>query len=166
MLELDWTLVINAVNLIVLFLLLRKFLIKPIMSVIEARQELIDGNFENAAKTQKDANALKKQWEDSMADIDSHKKAVIDEARTKAKNEYDKIIVKADEDANRIIKDAQDKIASERDRTFKEAENEIAGLAMMAAAKIITENSNDENNKTLYNKFLSKVGDVNESNIK
>ena len=164
MLELDWTLVINAINLIVLVFLLSKFLIKPVMKVIDDRQALVDDKFQNAAKAQKEASELKEQWEGCITDIEAHREAVLKESKEKAKSEYDKIIEKAEKDSQRIISDAREAIVAEKERTFREVENEIAGLAMVAAAKIIAENSDEKNNLKLYNQFITKVGDANESN--
>ena len=60
MLNIDpWNMVMIVINLLVLYAIFRKFLYKPVMNVIHQREELIQGQFDSAKKTQDDALALK-----------------------------------------------------------------------------------------------------------
>ena len=59
MLNIDpWNMVMIVINLLVLYAIFRKFLYKPVMNVIHQREELIQGQFDSAKKTQDDALAL------------------------------------------------------------------------------------------------------------
>ena len=59
-------LVITIINILVLYLLLRKFLYKPVMGIIEKRDEMIKTQLETAKKTEQDAMQLKAQYENSL----------------------------------------------------------------------------------------------------
>ena len=61
-------LVITIINILVLYLLLRKFLYKPVMGIIEKRDEMIKTQLETAKKTEQDAMQLKAQYENSLND--------------------------------------------------------------------------------------------------
>ena len=64
MLNIDpWNMVMIVINLLVLYAIFRKFLYKPVMNVIHQREELIQGQFDSAKKTQDDALALKADYE-------------------------------------------------------------------------------------------------------
>ena len=54
-----WNMVMIVINLLVLYAIFRKFLYKPVMNVIHRREELIQGQFDSAKKTQDDALQLK-----------------------------------------------------------------------------------------------------------
>ena len=47
-----WNMVMIVINLLVLYAIFRKFLYKPVMNVIHRREELIQGQFDSAKKTQ------------------------------------------------------------------------------------------------------------------
>ena len=61
MLSLGWGLIWTIINLIVLYLLLKKFLIGPILGIMEKRKTLIAQQLENARTTEGKANELKGQ---------------------------------------------------------------------------------------------------------
>ena len=54
-----WTIVFSICNLLILCALIKKFLFKPVMSVLEARQKEIDDIYGAADKDRSDAEALK-----------------------------------------------------------------------------------------------------------
>ena len=58
-----WNMVMIVINLLVLYAIFRKFLYKPVMNVIHRREELIQGQFDSAKKTQDDALQLKADYE-------------------------------------------------------------------------------------------------------
>ena len=61
-------LLFTVLNLLVLFLLMKKFLYKPVLGVIEKRKELIDQQFELAQGAKAEAAVLKEQYENYLSD--------------------------------------------------------------------------------------------------
>ena len=156
MLSIDWNLLFTIINLVILYIILKKFLYKPVMGIMEQRQELIDNQFMSAKEAEDKANALKTEWEENMLCIESEKTKILEEANAKAKAEYGRIISQADKDASGIIENANKKIAADKEKTMRDVENQIAGIAMLAAAKIVNEKSKDLNNGAIYDEFLAK----------
>lgn len=152
-------LIFTIVNLLVLFVGLRLFLFKPVQKIIAARQEEADRQFQKAAEKQSEADALKEQYEKTLAGADAEKQQLIAEARKTADEEYRRII----EDAEKTAADVKEKavIEAENRRTqiMKKTEQEITDLVVNAAAKVIGENQGTEADRALYNKFLDKAGD-------
>ena len=60
-------LVWTIINLIVLFLLLRHFLINPVSNIMEQRRKLIADGLQNAQDTQDAANRLKAEYEEALS---------------------------------------------------------------------------------------------------
>lgn len=50
MLRLDWNLLFTVINILILYFILMKFLLKPINNVIQKRKDNINGQIENAKK--------------------------------------------------------------------------------------------------------------------
>ena len=74
MLNIDpWNMVMIVINLLVLYAIFRKFLYKPVMNVIHQREELIQGQFDSAKKTQDDAKT-DRMIEKAKADIEKEQK--------------------------------------------------------------------------------------------
>ena len=71
-----------------------------------------------------------------------------------------RIVEEADARAGSIIESAKADIRVEREQTMSALQSEIAGLAMTAAAKIVAEQTG--NNQEIYDKFLEEVGEAHE----
>lgn len=164
MLRLDWNLAFTVINLLILFLLMKKFLIGPVMGIIEKRKELIEEQLSNASKAEKTAMELKLQYENSIKDTDAQTNEMLEAARKKAAAEYDRIVKDADKKAEKMISEADKMIQSEREKMLREMQSEIAGLAMIAAAKVVNEKTDDNKNQSLYEDFLKKAGGCNDTN--
>ena len=85
MLTLNWEIIWDIVNILVLYLLLKLFLFKPVTKMLDSRKKIIEGRFAEADKRKKDAD---------------------DE-----KQKYDKMIASANDEAERILKEAKEKAA-------------------------------------------------------
>lgn len=160
MLRLDiFNLVITVINLIVLYLLMKKFLIGPVTEVIAKRKALIEDQLANAKRNEKEALEMKSKYEATLKTADVKADEMLQTARVNAGVEYERIVSEAESKSGRIIRDAEKTIRIEREKTLREMQSEIAGLAMTVAAKVAVSSSNDEMNKSLYDDFLREAGD-------
>ena len=57
-----WTSIFQYCNLLILCLLIKKFLFKPVMAVLKARQDEIDGIYDAADKARGDAAQMKEAY--------------------------------------------------------------------------------------------------------
>ena len=80
MLRLDFNLVWNIVNVIVLYLLLKHFLIKPVMDIMNKRQAMVDQSITNARESESQASELKSQYEEKLAASAEEGKRLVEEA--------------------------------------------------------------------------------------
>lgn len=162
MLKLDMNLVYNMINLVVLYLLLKHFLIKPVTEIMEKRKKIIEDGLKNAQDAQNDALEMKQEYEAALKGAKEESAMIIEKARGEAKNEYDRIVREAGDKAGQIVESAKETVRIERDKTMKELQSEIAGLAMASAAKIVGESQNDAYGSEIYDQFLGKVGGTDE----
>ena len=84
MLRVDINLVFTIINLLVLYLLMKKFLFGPVVAVMEKRKAMIEEQFANAAAAEKNANELKSQYEDTLKTANTDADNIIQEAKTTA----------------------------------------------------------------------------------
>lgn len=166
MLSFDITnLALTIINLIVLYLILRHFLFKPVLGIMEKRQSLIEEQLAHASDTGKQAEQLKSQYEERLKKADTEAGIMVEKAKQDAKIQYEKIVDEANGQAGRIIENAKKTAQADKEKTLREAKTELAGLVMTAAAKVIGEENTLESNKSLYNQFLAGAGDGNDTNL-
>ena len=152
MLKFDFNLLWTIVNLIIFFLLMRLFLLKPIKKVLASRKELIDGQLKQAEDTVKQADEKLADYEAKISNADEEAKSIIGDARDKAKVEYNKIVDKASDDVAKMKADAQKKIVRE----------EIAKLAIETAEKVVGETVSAETDSKIYDEFLNEGSEQND----
>lgn len=156
-----WNFIWSAVNIIILFILLRIFLFKPITKIMNERTRIIQDNLDKAEKSRQEAEELKQQYAESLSSAKEEAQQIIIKAHDEAEAEKSAILRKSQEEASEIISDAGKTIENERRRVLQQAQTEIADLAIEAASKIIGENVDDEKNRRLVDEFLSSEGDDN-----
>ena len=147
-----------AVNLVVLYLILRKLLFKPVTSFMENRIQQIKDSIDNAEKSKSEAAELKKRYEDLIKAAKLEADRILEEARTKAGKEYDNILSTAKTDAEGVISRARDEIEREKVQMFKDIKSHVAGLALSVASKVIEVNMDTEKNRILAEKFINEEG--------
>ena len=151
-----WSIFEEVVNIIILFVLLRIFLFKPINKMKAERTRTIQNDLDSAQKAKEEAEELRQQYEASISDAKEKANQIIVKAHEDAESERTAIIRKSQEEAEKIVADADKTIENERKRVLRQAQSEIADLAIEAASKIIGENVDDEKNRRLVDKFLSE----------
>ena len=161
MISINLNLVWTIINLVVLYLLLRHFLIGPVMNIMDKRKQMIDDGFKNAEAAQADANRLKQEYETALSGAKQESVQLIEDARKSAKAEYDRIVSEAGEKADTMIESAKENVRIEREQTMKELKSQIAGLAAASAAKIISGNADEKESRDLYDQFLKEAGEGN-----
>lgn len=154
-------LVWTIINLSVLFLLLRHFLINPVSNIMEQRRKLIADGLQNAQDTQDEANRLKAEYEEALSGAKKESAEIVDKARIDARAEYDRIVGEAGAKAGNIIENAKENVRIEREQTMKELQSQIAGLAIASAEKIV-----GDKEQNIYDQFLGEVGGTDEDTDK
>lgn len=157
MLRLDINLLFTIVNLLVLYLLMKKFLFSPVNAVLKKRKELLEQQYRDASLTKENALKLKDEYEAALKSAKDVSEQFVEDAKANARKEYDRIIKETDMEAKKMLEKAQQEIEMERSRTLSRMKSEVTELAMVAAAKIVSKESTEMNNHKLYDEFLSEI---------
>lgn len=151
-----WNFIWSAVNIIILFILLKIFLFKPINKIMDERTRSIQEDIDYAKKSREEAEALKQEYAEDINEAKAEAQKIIMKAHEDAEAEKAVILQKSQEEADQLVSDANKAIESKRKRVLAQAQTQIADLAIEAASKIIGENVDDEKNRRLVDEFLSE----------
>ena len=165
MLNLGWSLVWTIINLIIFYLLMKRFLVGPVLGIMEKRKNLIALELENAKAAQEKAEELKGHYEGALAGAKEESAQIIEAARADAKSESERMVKEANLEAAKIIENARVTAEQEKENALQGAKSEIAGLALEAARKLLSEGSTEKGNSMLYDEFLAKAGDGNDTDV-
>ena len=156
MLNLNWNIIWTFVNIIVLFLLLRIFLFKPVMKILDKRADEIKKTIDDADAAKREASELKAKYSEELKAAGTRADAIIKEATDNAKIQREKILDKAKKDADNIIKTAEKQTELDKQQAMKEMRSQIADVALKAAHKAMESGDISENS---IGSFLRQVGE-------
>lgn len=150
-----WSILEAVLNVLILFVLLRIFLFKPINKMMNDRTEAIQKDIDDAEKAKKDAEELKAQYNSSISEAKEEAAKILRNALDEAETERAAIIQRSHEEAEDIVNAAGETIENERKRVIRQAHAQIADLAIEAASKVVGANLDDEKNRNIVDEFLS-----------
>lgn len=153
------TIIWTVVNLIVLYLLLKKFLFKPVLAMIESRQQEIEHNMAAAEDQRIKAESMLEEYGAKLSDANDEASQLVAQAKTRAEQEYQTIMNAAKSDAKQLMEDTQSQLETDRIAMLTGVRKEVASLALLAAAKVSTHEINAADNESLLNSFLAEAGE-------
>lgn len=154
----DWGILWTVLNIAVLVIFFKIFLFDKVNAILDERQKLIGDSLAEAEQSKMDAASIKKEYQQKLSQADEEAVKIVKEAKDRAQIEYNKKVEETHAEANRIMEDANRAIALEKKKSMEDAQAEIAGIALLAAQKVIQKNVDAEDNKKLIGDFLQEAG--------
>ena len=148
----------TLVNLLLLYVILKKLLFKPVTKFMEDRNKMIQATIDSTEATKADIEELKLQYQEQLRGAGEEGKKIIEEQRSMAVMEYNSTILAAKKDARVIIDDAKREIEVEKQKAISELKNEMGSLVIKASEKVIKKNMDTETNRKLVSEFIEDSG--------
>lgn len=154
-----WQILIALLNLTILFLLLKKFLYKPVEKTLKKRQQEIDEQYSKADITSKDAENLKAEYETRLNGAKIKAESIINDAAAAAQTRSDKIVDDAHAQADAIINRAKTQAELEKARAEEDIKEQIIDVSSHLAEKLLSREINADDHKDLIDSFIDKIGE-------
>lgn len=145
---------------LLLLLLLRKYALRPLLGVMEARQNKIASDIANAEKNREEALKLLEQQKEELAAARQDATKIIENARASAEKQAEDIVAKAMAEAEQFKRNAQTEIAREKEQAMAALRDQVGALSVMLATKIIEKELDQNQQEKLVSDFLKEVGEV------
>lgn len=159
-----WNVLISLANLLILFLLVKKFLYKPVKKMLEERQNEIDKNYLDSENAKHDAESAKESYEKKLSDAKSEADSLIQSAVNAARNREGEIIAEAKNDAEGIISRAKESAKLEFKKAEQGMKEEIVKVGTLLAEKMLEREINENDHKDLIDSFIKEIGENDEGN--
>ena len=155
-----WTVIFQILNLLLLMVLFKKYLFKPVTEILEKRQAEIEGHYQEAQQAETDAKVMKADYESKMAGARQEADRVIKTATESANAMSASIVEDARTQADQLKRRAQTEIDLERRRAFDEVKGELSGIALDIASQVIEREVNEKDHETFIDEFIKNVGEA------
>ena len=128
-----FTMIFAWVNLLILYLFLKKLLFKPVKNMIDSRQKEIDDMYSDAEESRTDAAALKSEYEKKLENANEESEQILRNALRRAQLREEEILREADKKASRTLERAAEQ-AKEIGNGFL---HEVAFLAIHSTLHLL-----------------------------
>ena len=159
-----WQILISLANLLILFLMIKKFLYKPVKNVMAKRQSEIDERYSAADSAEQEAKSNKALWEEKLRNAKEESDSIISSATENAKFREEKIISEANQKAEGIIRRAKSEADLEMKKAADGIKREIVEVSSALTEKMIGREINTEDHRSLIDSIIEKIGDENDGN--
>ena len=138
-----WTMIFTWVNLLILVLVLKKLLFKPVMEMFAQREKEVGSMYEKAEEAQKNAQEMESEYTQKLAAAKEEASRIMKDATHEATLRGEQIVAEAQQKASAI--------------TIKE---DIAALAVNIAEKVIEKDLTEKDHERLLEEFIDGSGEA------
>jgi F-type H+-transporting ATPase subunit b len=159
MLEINPGLVVwTILTFLVVLVILRMAAWKPLLQMLQAREEKIRKQLEEADRARAEALALLEEHKRQLALAEEQSRRIILEGREMGDRMKAEILEKAQQSSRKMIDQAKEEIGREKQKALVELRAEVADLAIGAAGKILAANLDTPRQRALVDAMIPEVG--------
>ena len=158
MLKLDLNLLWTVVDVLILYVLLRKFLFKPIQNVLDQRQKTIEADIAAAQTSKTEAAAALTTAQDKLCHVDTEAAARRTAYEQQAETEKQQLLADAQKQADEIVAAGKAAVEIERQNKLREADAQATALARSMCEKLLKHNLTAQDDDQLLDDLLQKAG--------
>jgi len=150
----------QIINFLILLFLLRIFLWKRILKLLDDRRERISSEFKKIEDAKREVEGLKSSYQAELSNIGETTRQKIGEAVEEGKKIAEGIRKEAEGQAQKIMDSARQDIKYEMAKAKEEIKGQIVDLTIKATESLIGEKLNATGDKKLVEDFLSQVDKI------
>jgi F-type H+-transporting ATPase subunit b len=148
----------GTINFFIFFFILRKFIFKPTMEMIESRKQEVEASFAKAKLEEGRVESLKIEQEEKIRRYKEEGQKLIETYKVKAERVYDEMIEDAKKEADIVRARAKQDIEREKRKAESEIKSQVIDLSLVLAEKALEKKIDEDEHKRLIDEFISKVG--------
>lgn len=149
-------LIINIINIIVLFVIVRGLAYKPVKKFLDARKERIAKELSDAAAAKQTAEEEVLKYKELTEKSKAEGTEIINEAERTAKENAAEIIKTAKQSTAEITEKARETAKREHDAQLAAMKGDIADLAFDISRQVLSREVTDEDNMRIADAFFAK----------
>ena len=158
-----WHILISLCNLLILYLILKRFLFKPVRRMLSERKAALDKQYADAADAVSAADANRAAWDAKMLDAKNAADDIIKKGSEQAQRRSEIIVAEAREKAGVIIDDAKTQAELERRHARADIKRDIADISTALTEKLLDRELTEKDHRALIDSVISDIGEANDS---
>lgn len=148
---------VQIFNFAIIFVVLRAWVYKPILGLLERRRTAIAEGLEDARIAAEARQNAEEEAQQVLSEAQAKASQVLREANERAEAQGKEILAEAEADVARKREEALVDIQSERELILGELRGQVGALAIAAAQKLINASLDEQRQRALIDEFFSGV---------
>ena len=160
----DWfTVGAQALNFVILVALMKRFLYKPILNAIDAREQRIAAQIENAAATKAEAENEREEFQRKNEEFDRRRATLLSEATDEAAGERHRLLDEARRAAEAVRAERQEALELEQQSLGEEIARRTQQEVFAIARKTLTDLAGTSLEVRMSEVFARRLRDLNDA---
>lgn len=159
--NLNVTILIQAINFLILIFLLSKFLFKPLTKFLADRSAGIAKSLAEAKAAHEAAAKVQEEFQARMRETQREIAAVREQGQREAEAERERLVQASRAEAERLVVQAKAEIEAEAKRAKASLREEAAGIALAAAERLLGRSVTGDDQKRLAEQYVRDLGGKN-----
>ena len=154
-----WSILVSLANLLIMFLILKRFLFKPVQKMMAARKQQVDQIYQDAKENRDSAINMKQEYEARLATAREEADGLVRNAVQTAQRKGDAIVAEANSQASHLKQKAEQEIAQEKKQMLQDVRGEISDIAVSIASKVDEREVKKQDYDGFVDEFIKNVGE-------
>ena len=159
-----WQMLVSLINLLLLFLIVKKFLYNPVKKMLKSRQDAIQSDYDDAEAAKAQAEADRQAYEEKLSSAKAEADSIIRSAVGIAGQREKEILQAADAKADGIVRQAEAEAVLERKKAEDAVRKEIVEVSSLLTEKVLEREVTAEDHRQFIDSFIESIGDDDDGN--
>jgi len=157
-LGIDWKILLGQViNFLVLLWLLKRFVYKPFLNVLQKRQSQIEQGIKKSREAEESLARIRALTQEVKAASEKKAKELILEAEKKAQEKTKAVMTAAEEEKKRLVESTRAAMEKELVASRDQRQKETVDLALAVSGKFLGQKMDKEQDKKIIEKLVSSI---------
>jgi F-type H+-transporting ATPase subunit b len=158
LISLDKSLIVQAINFLILLFILQRLLYKPFLAKMGERTAAIQKSLDEAQAARAEATRQQEENETRLRAAHAEAAAIRAQAMKEASEEQKRLVEAARAESQRLVESAKAQMDADVRRAREELRREVADLATAVAEKLVRRSLRDEDHRRIVADAITKVG--------
>jgi F-type H+-transporting ATPase subunit b len=151
------TALFTIINIFVAYLILKKFVFKPIIKLLEGRRVAVEEELKQSEEKKKEANSLLAEAKRRIEESRSEAAEILTEARLQAEKQGRMIIAGSKEEAESVVSRAKEDSGRIHNAMLEQMKDEVADLAVAIASKVVGSIIDESHQKEMSDRIMEET---------
>ena len=149
--------ILTICNFLLLVYLLKRYAWNGLIGALEKREEKVAGDIKQAAAAREDAEKLKRELDEKLAEISAEASQKMAEAVKLGQAQSAQLLAEAQEQSKRLLAQTQQQLEAEKNEALKNVREEIVRTAILAAQQVVREQLSTQGAQDTVARVLDEI---------